>query len=66
MWKNCTEFFGLKCDSCLVKAIIIFPQENLHRSWDKTMKVSRISDSKCLESVSAHDDAVNSVVIGFD
>lgn len=35
-------------------------------SWDKTLKVWRISDSKCLESIKAHDDAVNSVVSGFD
>ncbi|CAL5378657.1 unnamed protein product [Camellia sinensis] len=36
-------------------------------SWDKTIKVWRIRDSKCLESVKAHDDAVNSVVVaGFD
>ncbi|KAK4765629.1 hypothetical protein SAY86_026719 [Trapa natans] len=35
-------------------------------SWDKTFKVWRISDFKCLESVKAHDDAVNSVVAGFD
>ncbi|KAL0343601.1 UNVERIFIED_CONTAM: protein JINGUBANG [Sesamum angustifolium] len=35
-------------------------------SWDKTIKVWRISDSKCLESISAHDDAVNSVIAGFD
>ncbi|KAM0949977.1 putative [Myosin heavy-chain] kinase transcription factor WD40-like family [Dioscorea sansibarensis] len=35
-------------------------------SWDKTFKVWRISDSRCLESVVAHDDAVNSVVAGFD
>ncbi|XP_059642847.1 protein JINGUBANG-like [Cornus florida] len=34
-------------------------------SWDKTLKVWRISDSKCLESINAHDDAVNSVVAGF-
>nr|XP_043624104.1 protein JINGUBANG-like [Erigeron canadensis] len=34
-------------------------------SWDKTFKVWRLSDSKCLESVQAHDDAVNSVVAGF-
>ncbi|KAF9607407.1 hypothetical protein IFM89_034953 [Coptis chinensis] len=34
-------------------------------SWDKTMKVWRLSDSKCLESVNAHNDAVNSVVSGF-
>lgn len=31
-------------------------------SWDKTLKIWRISDSKCLESVAAHDDVVNSVV----
>ncbi|XAR57842.1 [Myosin heavy-chain] kinase, partial [Bertholletia excelsa] len=35
-------------------------------SWDKTVKVWRISDCKCLESISAHDDAVNAVVAGFD
>ncbi|KAK1439893.1 hypothetical protein QVD17_05717 [Tagetes erecta] len=36
-------------------------------SWDKSMKVWRISDSKCLESINdAHDDAINSVVVGFD
>ncbi|CBI40979.3 unnamed protein product, partial [Vitis vinifera] len=35
-------------------------------SWDKTIKVWRISDSKCLESVNVHDDAVNAVVAGFD
>lgn len=35
-------------------------------SWDKTVKVWRISDSKCLESINAHDDAVNSVATGFE
>ncbi|CAK7329771.1 unnamed protein product [Dovyalis caffra] len=35
-------------------------------SWDKTLKVWRISDYKCLESINAHDDAINSVVTGFD
>ncbi|KAF8013627.1 hypothetical protein BT93_I1475 [Corymbia citriodora subsp. variegata] len=35
-------------------------------SWDKTMKVWRLSDSKCLESVDAHDDAINSIASGFD
>ncbi|KAE8718157.1 wall-associated receptor kinase-like 14-like [Hibiscus syriacus] len=33
-----------------------------YASWDGTFKVWRISDSKCLESIRAHDDAVNSVV----
>lgn len=35
-------------------------------SWDKTLKVWRTSDYKCLESINAHDDAINSVVTGFD
>lgn len=35
-------------------------------SWDKTLKVWRLSNSKCLESIEAHDDAVNTVVAGFD
>ncbi|KAL0412519.1 UNVERIFIED_CONTAM: protein JINGUBANG [Sesamum radiatum] len=35
-------------------------------SWDKTLKVWRISDFKCLESINAHDDALNSVVAAFD
>ncbi|PKA53353.1 Zinc finger CCCH domain-containing protein 62 [Apostasia shenzhenica] len=35
-------------------------------SWDRTIKVWRLSDSRCLESINAHDDAVNSVAIGFD
>ncbi|GMY05904.1 protein JINGUBANG-like [Fagus crenata] len=35
-------------------------------SWDKTLKVWRIANSKCLESITAHDDAVNAVVSGFD
>ncbi|KAL8153979.1 hypothetical protein V2J09_011739 [Rumex salicifolius] len=30
-------------------------------SWDRTFKVWRVSDSRCVESVVAHDDAVNSV-----
>ncbi|KAL2513805.1 Transducin/WD40 repeat-like superfamily protein [Forsythia ovata] len=35
-------------------------------SWDKTLKFWRIFYSKCLESITAHDDAVNSVVVAFD
>ncbi|KAG6572008.1 Protein JINGUBANG, partial [Cucurbita argyrosperma subsp. sororia] len=35
-------------------------------SWDKTMKVWRIADSKCLESIAAHDDAVNAVASGLE
>ncbi|KAB1220510.1 Myosin heavy chain kinase B [Morella rubra] len=35
-------------------------------SWDRTLKVWRLADSKCLESINAHDDAVNSVVASSD
>ncbi|KAJ1419093.1 WD40/YVTN repeat-like-containing domain superfamily [Sesbania bispinosa] len=35
-------------------------------SWDKTFKVWRSSNYKCLESVTAHDDAVNALVVGFE
>ncbi|KAL2528455.1 Transducin/WD40 repeat-like superfamily protein [Forsythia ovata] len=35
-------------------------------SWDRTFKVWRVSDFKCLESIKAHDDAVNSIIAGFD
>ncbi|KAD4983190.1 hypothetical protein R6Q59_002862 [Mikania micrantha] len=36
-------------------------------SWDRTFKVWRTSDFKCLESVwNAHDDAINAVVVSHD
>ncbi|KAM7464588.1 hypothetical protein LguiA_032709 [Lonicera macranthoides] len=36
-------------------------------SWDRTFKVWRTSDFKCLESVwNAHDDAINAVVLSKD
>ncbi|WCJ33825.1 Transducin/WD40 repeat-like superfamily protein [Euphorbia peplus] len=35
-------------------------------SWDKTVKVWRLSDYKCLESINAHSDAINAVANGFD
>nr|XP_023896866.1 protein JINGUBANG-like [Quercus suber] len=31
-------------------------------SWDKNLKVWRLSDLKCLESIKAHDDAINGLV----
>lgn len=37
-------------------------------SWDRTFKIWRVSDNnfKCLESVKAHDDAVNAIVVSND
>lgn len=33
-------------------------------SWDRTFKVWQLHNSKCVESVKAHDDAVNTIVAG--
>lgn len=33
-------------------------------SWDRTFKVWRLSDFKCMESTRAHDDAINAVAVG--
>ncbi|KAJ1405352.1 WD40/YVTN repeat-like-containing domain superfamily [Sesbania bispinosa] len=35
-------------------------------SWDKTLKIWRVSDLRCLESVKAHEDAVNAVAVSND
>ncbi|XP_022885238.1 protein JINGUBANG-like [Olea europaea var. sylvestris] len=36
-------------------------------SWDRTLKIWRISDFKCLESVAnAHDDAINAIALASD
>lgn len=32
-------------------------------SWDKSLKIWRISDLSCLESVKAHSDAINAIVV---
>ncbi|XP_059638897.1 protein JINGUBANG-like [Cornus florida] len=35
-------------------------------SWDKSFKVWKMSDQRCLESIKAHDDAVNAVAVSGD
>ncbi|XP_027368872.1 protein JINGUBANG-like [Abrus precatorius] len=35
-------------------------------SWDKTLKIWRVSDLRCVESVKAHEDAVNAVAVSND
>lgn len=35
-------------------------------SWDRTFKIWRTSDFKCLESVRAHEDAINALVLSGD
>lgn len=33
-------------------------------SWDRTVKAWRLSDGRCIDSLAAHDDRVNDVVVG--
>ncbi|KDP26704.1 hypothetical protein JCGZ_17862 [Jatropha curcas] len=35
-------------------------------SWDRYLKIWRASDFRCLESIKAHDDAVNAVAVAAD
>ncbi|XP_020215896.1 protein JINGUBANG [Cajanus cajan] len=35
-------------------------------SWDRTLKIWRLSDFRCVESVRAHEDAVNAVAVSND
>ncbi|XWS34692.1 hypothetical protein CRYUN_Cryun21dG0059300 [Craigia yunnanensis] len=35
-------------------------------SWDKTLKIWRASDVRCLQSIKAHDDAINAVTASVD
>ncbi|KAG0467871.1 hypothetical protein HPP92_017199 [Vanilla planifolia] len=34
-------------------------------SWDRTVKAWRIADSRCVATINAHGDAVNTVAVGF-
>eukprot|EP01018_Ginkgo_biloba_P030921 Gb_25706 [translate_table: standard] len=35
-------------------------------SWDRSVKAWRVSDLKCIDSIAAHDDAVNAVLVARD
>ncbi|KAG5000078.1 hypothetical protein AAZX31_08G128600 [Glycine max] len=35
-------------------------------SWDRTLKIWRLSDFRCVESLKAHEDAVNAVAVSND
>ncbi|KDP31152.1 hypothetical protein JCGZ_11528 [Jatropha curcas] len=52
-----------------VSALALSKDESLlySVSWDRTLKIWRTSDFKCLESITnAHDDAINAVAISND
>lgn len=60
--RNRTTLWIKHCDA--ISCLSMHQEQGLlySASWDKTFKVWRIENSKCLENVKAHDDAVNSVV----
>lgn len=60
--RKCTSLWIKHCDA--ISCLSIDEEEGLlySASWDRTFKVWQTSNSKCLESVKAHDDSVNSVI----
>ncbi|KAM0066829.1 putative [Myosin heavy-chain] kinase transcription factor WD40-like family [Helianthus debilis subsp. tardiflorus] len=60
--RKTTALWIKHCDA--ISSLSIDEDEGLlySGSWDRTFKVWKTSNSKCLESVKAHEDAVNSVV----
>ncbi|KAK9048167.1 hypothetical protein SSX86_032870, partial [Deinandra increscens subsp. villosa] len=60
--RKCTTLWIKHCDA--ISSLSIDEEEGLlySGSWDRTFKVWKMSSSKCLESIKAHEDAVNSVV----
>ncbi|XP_024969742.1 protein JINGUBANG-like [Cynara cardunculus var. scolymus] len=60
--RNCTTLWIRHCDA--ISSLSMNEEDGLlySASWDRTFKVWKTSNSKCLESVKAHDDAVNSIV----
>ncbi|GAA0160809.1 hypothetical protein LIER_39108 [Lithospermum erythrorhizon] len=60
--RNRTTLWIKHCDA--ISSLSMCEEHGLlySASWDRTIKVWRIDNSKCLESIKAHEDAVNSVV----
>ncbi|TMW92645.1 hypothetical protein EJD97_012748 [Solanum chilense] len=64
--RNRTTLWIKHCDA--ISCLSMDHSEGLlySASWDRTFKVWKVDKSKCLESVKAHDDAVNCVVASVD
>lgn len=64
--RNRTALWIKHCDA--ISCLSMSQEQGLlySASWDRTFKVWRVENSKCLESVKAHDDAVNSVVASVE
>lgn len=64
--RNRTALWIKHCDA--ISCLSMSQEKDLlySASWDRTFKVWRVENSKCLESVKAHDDAVNSVVASVE
>ncbi|CAI9116633.1 OLC1v1017830C1 [Oldenlandia corymbosa var. corymbosa] len=64
--RNRTALWIKHCDA--ISCLSMSQEQGLlySASWDRSFKVWRVENSKCLESVKAHDDAVNSVVASVD
>ncbi|KAI5071980.1 hypothetical protein GOP47_0014231 [Adiantum capillus-veneris] len=53
-----------KLDVCKINDHIHWEPLLYSASWDKTFKVWSLSNFKCIESVAAHDDAINAIALG--
>ncbi|XP_076937248.1 protein JINGUBANG-like [Bidens hawaiensis] len=60
--RKCTTLWIKHCDAISCLSIDEYEGLLYSCSWDRTFKVWKMSSSKCLESVKAHDDAVNTIV----
>ncbi|XP_018806954.2 protein JINGUBANG-like [Juglans regia] len=49
------------CDA--ISGLVVNEDLMYSASWDKSFKIWNISENRCLESVKAHEDAMNAVVV---
>ncbi|XP_074324828.1 protein JINGUBANG [Apium graveolens] len=49
-----------------VSGLAIFDELLYSVSWDKYLKIWSTSDFRCKESIKAHDDAINAVIVSVD